>query len=261
MSYDTPDGVYDARNNQLAPAPYRSQVTRSWLLDALGVMAKHGIVAMSLTPGVRIQVTNAGCRLHGYGGPDRLVNACMTAVQGAYRKIYAAYAGGANTTPVAAAMDAARWGVGEDATTAVEGDFVFGWLCRIAASQLNFRLQTFTVKVGPVTIAGAQQVMAAPQIELAVTPSRIPIDLIVLSVANAGGIGSVIPGRHGDVYTAAAGSAGRNVIMSDSAADANQFVSFESLNQRDLMAALANVAPNGQIDPLGHEFNAFPGIS
>lgn len=267
MNYTEDGPVYDGGES------YRSGLTSSWLLKGLKAMADSRQVAVSLTPHAEIVVLNNSLITHGYSGLKELYTACSSAVAGSFRKSVVSNDLGGSTLPVASAAPIAADGQkvstfrsvqsvagnttvdGQPGVTAIDAGFaVFGWRVRLAGSVTNFSFTPLRIDVGLPSITGggaapttnqnvapATLTAANTVLSLIVFPRRTPVDLLILSVGNAGGVATVVPGLCDQVvaYSATATTATQNhcIVNSDYAVqNASMFATIESLNSRDLIA-------------------------
>lgn len=274
------DAVYDQRDNvydrKFRPAPkkklvvakamppppgsakgnlsgYRGSANKAWLQDALHEMAKTGAVAMSLTPYCEIAVQNASATFHGYASPDELITSCLAAVQGEARKDTRSSNLNANAANVTDG-------------TAAAGIPVFGWRLRLTGSALNFAYRPFIIDVGPILDTAGAFSVPTPVITFAAIARRLPVDILILSPANAGGLMTIVPGTQADVI-ATTTTTSRSGVVVRTLSDTTQFAVFETLNARDLISRpterRTSLVPQdndiyGERDDGGMEF--YPGI-
>jgi hypothetical protein len=111
---------------------------------------------------------------------------------------------------------------------------VFGWRLRVTASMLNFDFRPILVDIGPILNTGGTLTVPNPVVSLALVTRKLPIDMIVISPANAGGQATIVAGQQDEVIATTTTSA-TNGISVRSLGTATVFASFESLNARDLV--------------------------
>lgn len=218
---------------------YRSAVGTSWIAAAMAAVAASRQVALAMTPDCELTLLNDSAVFHGYSDLSQLLTACYAATNGAVGKVL----GAADTNdtalslslPLSMAPGTDGLFSGVAAATATNGQRVFGWRLRLTGSLTNFSFRPIQVDVGRVTgAAGPVQTIASPVLSIAVVPRKLPVDLIVLSVANAGGLMSVTEGQSG-YGSGASGTSAFNGLVIRGTSDSNVFGTIESLNARDLM--------------------------
>lgn len=225
---------------------YRSAVGASWIATAMSAIAASRQVALAMTPECEVALLNDSAVFHGYSNLSELLTAAYAATGGAVAKVM----GVADTNDTSLVLSAAlSMAPGSDGlfsgyagATASEGTAVFGWRVRLTGSLTNFSFRPLQIDVGKVTGGvGPVQTIASPVLSIAVIPRKLPVDLIVLSVANAGGLMSITAGGSGTV-SGTSGTSTRNGLVVRGASDSNIYATIESLNARDLMdRSLANM--------------------
>jgi hypothetical protein len=118
--------------------------------------------------------------------------------------------------------------------TAAPGIPVFGWRIRLTASVLNFAYRPILIDVGPVLNTAGVFTVPTPIVSLAVQGRRLPIDVFIISPANAAGLATIVPGVQDEVIATTTTTV-RNGIVIRTLADANTFAVIETLNARDLV--------------------------
>jgi len=218
-----------------AAGGYRSSVNTPWILGALNKMATTRQAVLALTPNCEIAVDNASAVFHGYGSLRELYTACTAVCQGSAQKSVGAALSGNTTGLVSAqAMSGAAFAVTNKTIAASDTNTVFGWRVRITAAVTNFAYRPVRVQVG--TVVASATALAAPTspvLSFLVIPRKLPVDVIVLSVSNAAGYFTVVPGF---INNSLGTTLSVQTICSPDTVDANTFVSFESLNARDLIS-------------------------
>jgi hypothetical protein len=208
----------------------------TWLDEAIYGWVKTRQVAISLTPGVEIVVTNASGVSHGYRDEDALVRAADSATRGNAVKTIST---GTLSAPLTSIQATGSGGL-------VESN-VFGWRVRISASINYFNFAPYTISVGLITFGASQAPsISTPVISFNVIARRIPIDILVLSPSNAGGVFTLVPGSSGTVGSSTTNpttTAQSGLLIST--ATSNDSGTIESLNARDLMVR-AGVGQNSQ---------------
>lgn len=204
---------------------YRSAVGQPWVAPHLKAIAAKRQIALALTDATELNVVNESALFHGYSSLRELVTACYVAANGNPYKNYQRGTLSANLSSCPAAVTSGRADI-----------FTWGWRLRITASSLNFTFDLITFKVGPVTnTAGVFDVSATNLVlEVATLPRRLPLDIFVLSPANAAGLMTVVPGAQNQAVTAGNTSTRPGIVIM--AVDANTKGVIETLNQRDLTA-------------------------
>jgi hypothetical protein len=227
-----------ALNGKAARIPsYRGSQNEAWLTKAVRAMTACKQIALSLTPNTEIVVVNNSCLYHSYVTQQELGTALMTAARGESRKSLSPTAGGALSANVFNCT----------AGAAAAGFAVFGWRLRVTASALNFDFRPILVDIGPVLNAAGVLSIPTPVVTLALLTRKLPIDVILVSPANAGGQATIVAGQQDEVVLAGATTAS-NGISVRSLGLATVFASFESLNQRDLNTRSVAGQEGGSID-------------
>lgn len=248
---------------------YRSSIGAPWLTNVLNEFVRTRQVAISMTPYVEIAVNNASALMHGYSGLTTLLDAANAAVQGNVSKGFSANSG------VAAAVNGIsnplnttdQFSVGGvNAATGTAGAVVFGWRVRLTGSLTNWAYRPIQMSIGQPTVTAGAITQVAPVFSCIIVARRLPVDIFVLSPSNAGGVFSISPGRSSDILGNNDTLAAFNIVKVTNLSDANTFVTFESLNARDLMSRLGPVgcASDAVYDGAGSEIGSgddvYPGI-
>jgi hypothetical protein len=121
------------------------------------------------------------------------------------------------------------------AGTATAGIATFGWRIRLTASQLNFAFRPFIIDIGPVLNTAGVLTIPTPVITFAVQARRMPVDIFVISPANAAGLATIVPGVQDEIVAAAATTL-RSGVLIRTISDASTFGVIETLNARDLVS-------------------------
>jgi hypothetical protein len=202
----------------------------------LRIMAATRQLAVSATPMTELIILNASTPFHGYKGLRELVTACFAAVQGEARKTLVTGSLGANLFNATAGA-------------ALAGIPTFGWRIRLTSSQLNFAFRPFIIDIGPILNTAGVLSIPTPVITFAVQPRRLPVDIFVISPANAAGLATIVPGMQDEVILTPLLSS-RSGVLIRSMADATQFGIIETLNARDLLSRASSFnelcAPNDE---------------
>jgi len=162
----------------------------SWMRRVLQTSARTRALAVAATPHTEIVVTNASTTFHGYSSMRELGASCLAAVQGAAAKSISSGAADATLRSTTTA----------GAGTSTAGTTVFGWRLRVAGSLTNFNYRPVEVNVGKVLTSGANPgvvTIPTPILSLQLFARRLPLDVFILSVENAGGLATVSPGQAG----------------------------------------------------------------
>lgn len=201
----------------------RGRKSQAWIQGALARLAETKQVALGLSPGVEIMVTNNSTTFNAYSSLRELVSACYAAVQGASAKTWAQGA-------LNAIMPNATSG------TAAAGTPVWGWRIRLTGSVNNFAARPIQIDVGVLAnSAGGVLSCPSPVLTLVVYAPKAPCDIIVLSPSNAGGAATVVRGQNAEVIATSTSSSYPGILIAN-ISDANTFGIVESLNARDLIA-------------------------
>jgi hypothetical protein len=219
---------------QQARSGYRGSANEAWLQEVLAKMASSRQLAMSETPMTEIVVTNAAATFHAYSSLKELMTACYAAVQGESRKSFAS-----------GALSASLFNM--TAGTAAAGIKTFGWRLRFTASQLNFAFRPISVNIGPILNTAGVLSIPSPVLSFQFISRRMPVDIIVISPANAAGLATITQGSQDDVVLTTTTSA-NNGVQVVSLADANTFATIETLNARDLIARPTQLLGNSSSD-------------
>jgi hypothetical protein len=214
------------RDSKQPKKDYRGSTGPSWLKDILAQAVRNRQVICSLTPTVEIITSGSSALYHGYPTLNALVAAAASASQGAATK-----------QVITGALSVAIASVNSAATNNIPG---FGWRLRIAASQTNFAFRAMRIDVGPIVNTAGVFTCPNPVLTAFIAPRRLPVDLIVLSPANAGSFMTIVPSAQGDL---AAGATSAQPGLLVGIVDANHFASIESLNGRDLISRPVNQGP------------------
>lgn len=205
------------------PQNYRSSSGQAWLQGMLRMIIASRQLVVSATPLTELVITNASTPFIGYRSMRELVTACYSAVQGESRKSYVQ--GSLNGTLVNIANG-----------TAAAGIPVFGWRIRLTASVLNFAYRPILIDIGPIlNTGGTVFTVPNPVVSFAVQSRRLPVDIFVISPANAAGLATIVPGTQDDI-TATTTTTARSGVLIRTLSDANTFGIIETLNARDLVA-------------------------
>jgi hypothetical protein len=212
----------------------------SWLRAAVALAVRTGDTAVSFSPRTEIVLTNGASVKHAYASTRAFVTACYSAVQGAGDKVF----GAADTNDVA--LTASGLPLTGDVFSSIAapifggGTAVFGWHVRLSGSITNWPYRMVRLDVGRLTgAAGPVQTMDPANIVASyqVISYSPLVDLFILSVGNAGGQMTIVPGVMNQ------GSGVANIASANSVAarlvDANTFANFESLNARDFISRLS----------------------
>lgn len=178
-------------------------------------------IAVPLDGCSQVVVTNNAAGQHGFQSRREFATALFAAARGRADKSYQTGALNANVFNMTPG-------------TAAAGVVVFGWLCRYTGSDNNFSKRPLQLNIGPVNNAAGTLSIPTPVLSLLVYPRTSACDFIVFNPANAAGLMTITNGSSGDVVAASATTTD-NGIGALSLSDANSFISFESLNQRELV--------------------------
>jgi hypothetical protein len=204
------------------PQQYRSASNQMWLQEMIRNMAANRQLVVSATPLTELVILNASTPFHGYRSQRELVTACFSAVQGESRKSFVQGNLNSNLFNVTAG-------------TATAGIATFGWRIRLTASQLNFAFRPFIIDIGPVLNTAGVLTIPTPVITFAVQARRMPVDIFVISPANAAGLATIVPGVQDEIVAAAATTL-RSGVLIRTISDASTFGVIETLNARDLVS-------------------------
>jgi hypothetical protein len=212
----------------------------SWLKQSLTRVLETGDICVSLTPKTTVALINGASVKHAYRTGAALMTDIRASVTGSPGKTI----GAADTNDAALTVGglalAADIFTGVAAAAAAAGTRVFGWHVKISGAYTNFGFRTYQLDLGPLTGgAGPVQTLDAANVvaSFAIESSYPKVDILVLSVGNAGGQMTVVPGASGN----SGGTAGvvvPNGLAIRSTGEATVFGNFESLTARDLIARL-----------------------
>lgn len=222
---------------------YRSSIGAAWLSEHLLASAKSRVVALSLTPLCEVVVTSRAAIQHGYATVGAIEVAAQSVINGDSGKVIGAGSATASSLSTSQNLNGAAFSV--SAGTAANGTVCFGWRVRLTASMNNWAFRPIQIDVGPALNTTGTISIPTPVVSMVVLARRLPVDILIYSVSNGNGIFSITPGEIGNVIAASATST-RNAIGVQSLGDSNTFVTFESLNVRDLMArgVMGTTAPD-----------------
>lgn len=214
-------------------------LSQAWMNEILIAMVKKQVPILSLTPGVEIVTVNNSAVKLSYTNLDMLMVAVNAAVQGQATKAIGAasdntgetFAGGILGREMTGNLSATQFDTGGTST------LVFGWRVRVMASELNFARRPIVIDVGPMTSGLTTTTIGTPVFTaLAYPTTNAPIDIIILSVSNASGLFTIVPGDAGNGLGVSSSGTGRNaVVVRGDAALTSHYAVIESLNARDLI--------------------------
>lgn len=243
---------------------YNSASGQPWLLPYFEQMVQTRQIISSLTPLTEIVLGNASAVFHGYSTVQQLYTACQSVINGAPEKAQGVAGASDTDLTVSAAMNVRRYTscVG---TAALVGTPCFGWKMRVTASYNNFAFRPIKINVAKLQNVGGSINAVTTASAIAtyyVRARRLPVDIIILSPGNAGGIFTITPGVMNERLTT--GSTSNSVGLEIEIIDANTFVEVESLNARDLvqrtvLPAVQDAVYDHGDDPHGSQ-PMYPGI-
>jgi hypothetical protein len=217
----------------------QGSLSQAWMNEILIQMVKRGVPIISLTPGAEIVTVNNSAVKLGYTSIDQLMVAINAAVQGQATK---AIGGAGNNTLETFAKGITGASMAENVSgtqfDSLTGTYVFGWRIRVTASELNFARRPIVIDIGNMTSDATATTISSPVFTALVYPtSKAPIDIVVLSVSNASGLFTVVPGDCGNGIGAnnTTGTGRNSVALRAYTSDTVHFANVESLNARDLL--------------------------
>lgn len=198
--------------------------------QALAAMAKNRAIAVADATRATIRVINSSFVQHGYSSLSSLVNGARIAAGGASEK-------GIVNSAMGSAVSSADTAVAASLVGSVR---CFGWKIRLTASVLQFSGAPYFLNVGfPTGAVGAGQQNALVSdsnaiFRLAVYAIRPPVDVFVLALSNGAGFGTLVPGAVNEVC--AVSTQGTLLAVSAAAVTADNNITIETLNERDLIS-------------------------
>ena len=219
-----------------APTGYRSLAGISYIYDIMSKMVQNRQFAVALTPDTSLINNDNRFMFHGYNSLGEMTTAAQAVVQGNSVKRISANTGAAgiaNVLSLPLSADAFSCG-GVNAATGTPAATVYGWLIKLTGSINNFSYRPIQIDIGPPTVALGVVTLPTPVVSLAVQTARLPCEIFILSPSNASGVATLRPGRSASILGTNDSQGDFNIAAVRSIADANTFVSFESVNAMDL---------------------------
>lgn len=202
--------------------PFKPPAGMNVARAVLTVLARTRNVAVAMTPHTAFVVTNASFGELGYNTIEDTVAAATAATQGSARKTYVVTSG---TNAVAS--------ITNNGASPTDINPVFGWRVRASASFSNNNFRPVLIDVGPILNNAGIFTCPTPIFSVAAVSQKIPLDIFVLSTANAGGVATIVPGAS-DLVTTGATTVQPGLLVR--ALSSDYTVTIESFNSRELIS-------------------------